>query len=451
MAKPDFRHSVIARLVLGYGMLVGASIAMVSAVFYFGTIGVLQNSIDNRIRNLASHEWQAYHNRPVSDLTSEINRQLTDSFNSDTEIYSLVTAHNRVLAGNLQTWPQLPLNRLVTASVTRNGRQVRARLLSMDLANGNRLVVGWELSEPVRIRNLVGHALLIGALLSAVVMFAGAIVFRRQIETRIGQIRRTAQEIEAGDLTQRIAVGSQDEFGRLGVDINRMLDRIEQLMDGVRHVSNAVAHYLRTPLSRIRNRLDTSLREPASCTAMENASREAIADIDNLIQVFDRLLQIAEAESGMHAQTFERVDLSRIAVDMAELYDASAEAAGMSIVVDQPRAVIVHGDRNLLGNALASLLDNAIKYAGPGGQIHLSAHAGIDFVSLDVRDSGPGIPADELAQVTTRFYRVDRSRHLPGNGLGLSIVTAIAAMHGGRLELQNTGSGLLARIRLPAI
>ena len=451
MARPDFRHSVIARLVLGYGLLVGASIIMMSVVFYFGTIGVLQNSIDSRIANIASREWQVYSTRPQHDLVMEINRQLSDSFNSDTEIYALVNARNQIVAGNLQVWPTLPVNRLVTAQVTRNGRRVQARLLNRILPDGSQLVVGWELSEPVRIRSLVGHALLIAAFLSVVVMFAGAVLFRHQIETRIGQIRRTAQEIEAGDLTQRITVSSHDEFGRLGIDINRMLDRIEQLMDGVRHVSNAIAHDLRTPLSRIRNRLATSLSESPTCAVMEQASREAIDDIDNLIQVFDRLLQIAEAESGMHAQAFERVDLNQIAIDMTELYDASAEAAGMSIVLTSQQALMVHGDRNLLGNALASLLDNAIKYAESGGRIVVSTRMEAESVFLDVLDHGPGIPPDDLERVTTRFYRVDRSRHLPGNGLGLSIVTAIAAMHGGALELHNTESGLLARIRLPVI
>ena len=445
MRGPDLRHSVVAQLVAGYGLLVAASIAVVSLVFYSGTIGVLQQNIDRRLL-VAAHREALYDDGRQETLAHEIDRQLGDSVNSDTEIFQLVSAQGQRLAGNLEQWPALVPGRLTTAHVLRYGRPAWARLYAMPLTNGRLLIVGWELSEPEMIGRLVLRSIAAGAVISLLLIVIGALFLRRLIEQRIAEIRLTAHEIAAGDLSRRIPVVSRDEFGRLATDINRMLDRIEQLMDGVRHVSNAIAHDLRTPLSRLRTRLDSMLREEGD---WRSTAVSAIAEIDDLMQVFEKLLQIAQAESGAHGKVFEPVDLERIARDMAELYDASAEASGVRLDVAGAETVIASGDRNLLANALASLIDNAIKYSGQDSRITVRAgHAG-DEVFIEVLDSGPGIPENELSRVTTRFYRVDRSRHLPGNGLGLSIVMAIASMHGGRLQLANTGGGFSARVILP--
>jgi signal transduction histidine kinase len=281
------------------------------------------------------------------------------------------------------------------------------------------------------------------------VLVIGALLFRHQIEKRIGEIRRTAHRIEAGDLTQRIPVSSDDEFGRLSVDINRMLDRIGHLMDGVRHVSNAIAHDLRTPLGRIRSRLDEAVRREPTAGSLSEAAGAAIEGIDELTLVFEKLLQIAEAESGVRAKSFEAVDLNAIAKDMVELYDASAEERRVSLKPAGGAAVLAEVDRNLVASAVASLIDNAIKYAGPGATVEVGAYAQPQSVAIVVRDNGPGIPAHERPCVTQRFYRLDHSRNLPGNGLGLSIVSAIATLHGGALQLEDAAPGLLARIVLP--
>jgi signal transduction histidine kinase len=293
------------------------------------------------------------------------------------------------------------------------------------------------------------HALYAAAAVSLVLVVIGAWLFRHQIEQRIGGIRHTAYEIEAGNLGKRIQVSGDDEFARLGVDINRMLDRIEQLMNGVRHVSNAIAHDLRTPLGRVRARLDEALRREKTVPALTDAARTAIDSIDDLILLLNKLLQIAEAESGMRAATFEPVDLSRIARDMVELYDAAAEEAGVRLTVASRGAVWAHGDHDLLASAVASLIDNALKYAGRGASVELTARVEAHAACVVVRDNGPGVPAAELPRLTERFYRLDRARHQPGNGLGLAIVSAIATLHGGALRLANAEPGLQATIRVP--
>lgn len=446
----NFTGSIAARLALGYGLLVTVSITVVSGVFYFGTIGVLDENIDNKITAISDRLYKVAQFGAQEALAREINRQMSDGLDSDSEIFLLTAPEGKRVAGNLDitAMSMVPMNDLVNREIPRDKKKVLARIYVRKLADGGQLLVGRDLGERQAIELLVWRALGMGAAISLLLVMAGALVFRGQIERRIGQIRRTAKEIEAGDLTRRIPVTGEDEFGLLNRDINRMLDRIEHLMDGVRHVSNAIAHDLRTPLGRIRNKLDTALHAPLENDALAASSRAAIKDIDDLILVFEKLLQIAEAESGMRPQSFGILDLSRIAADIVDLYDATAEEKGVVLRLNLQDEVRAHGDRNLLGSALASLIDNAIKYAGAGATIDVNVFATADSAVLEVRDNGPGIADNELPKVTQRFYRLDHSRNLPGNGLGLAIVSAIAALHNGALQLQSAQPGLIARIVL---
>lgn len=447
----SLKKSIAARLAWGYGSLVVASIAAISAVFYFETVGVLDRSIDRKILSISDRLVELYRAKSVASLAQEINRELVDGIDSDSEIFLVLSPAGYPVAGNLSVWPDAstPEGQLVHRNVVRYGKPVPARLIIRILPNGGRLFVGRNLDERESIRRLVWQALATGAGLSLLLAIGGAILFRHQLERRIGDIRRTALEIEAGDLTRRIPVASDDEFGLLNRDINRMLDRIEHLMDGVRHVSNAIAHDLRTPLGRIRSKLENASRHGMTAGALSTAAHDAIEDIDELILVFDKLLQIAEAESGMRPESFERINLNQIVRDMVELYDAAAEERQVFLKASESAPVMAAGDRNLLASALASLIDNAIKYAGPGATIEVEALSDAESAAIVVRDDGPGIPEEELPKVTQRFYRVDQSRNLPGNGLGLSIVSAIAALHGGTLQLENARPGLIATITLP--
>ena len=446
----NLTNSIATRLALGFAVLVAEAILVASGVFYFGTIGVMDRRVDGKITAISNRLMETFQNRPVEELARQIELELNDGIDSDTEIFLVVSPSGQRVVGNLTAVPEgaRPLGQVVTGEVVRGGKRVSGRLIARQLPDGGFLYVGRDLSEQRSVRDLVVRALAAGAGASLVVLAAGALLFRHQIEKRIGRIRRTAGAIEAGDLKQRIPVTSDDEFGRLSVDINRMLDRIGQLVDGVRHVSNAIAHDLRTPLGRIRNKLDEAVRHGTTAASSE-AATAAIEDIDQLILVFEKLLQIAEAESGVRARSFEAVDLNRIANDMVELYDATAEQQQVSLKPTGSGAVLAAVDRNLLASAVASLIDNAIKYAGPGATIEVGAYTQPQSVAIEVRDNGPGIPAPERPKVIERFYRLDQSRNLPGNGLGLSIVSAIATLHGGALQLEDASPGLLARIVLP--
>jgi signal transduction histidine kinase len=443
--------SIAARLALGNGALLVALILVTSGVFYFGTVGVLARSIDGKIISISNRLRNEYGQRPVAELVREINQELTDGIDSDTEIFLVTAASGQAVVGNLSEWPAagMPLGRLLNREVIRDGRPSSARLLVQPLPSGGLLYVGRDLSEQRAIRMLVVHALEAAMAVSLVLVVIGAWLSRQQIERRINAIRHTTHEIESGNLEQRIAVSGDDEFARLGVDINRMLDRIEQLMHGVRHVSNAIAHDLRTPLGRVRARLDEALRREITVAALTDAARTAIDGIDDLILLLNKLLQIAEAESGMRAASFERIDLNRIVHDMVELYDAAAEESGVRLTVSGSGPVWAFGDHDLLATAVASLIDNALKYAGRGAAVELAARAEAQVASIVVRDDGPGVPQSELPRLTERFYRMDRARNQPGNGLGLAIVAAIATMHGGTLQLVNAEPGLRAAILLP--
>jgi signal transduction histidine kinase len=449
----SLNNSIAARLAVGNGALLVALILVTSGIFYFGTVGVLDRSIDGKINSISTRLLQSYASGPLDALSGEIKRELADGIDSDTEIFLVTTASGQRIVGNLSKWPaaDAPLGVLLNRDVIRDGRPSSARLIVRPLPGGGRLYVGRDLSEQRAIRDLVWRALEAVAAVSLILVVLGAWLLRRQIERRVSGIRRTTHEIEAGNLDRRILISGDDEFAGLARDINRMLDRIEQLMNGVRHVSNAIAHDLRTPLSRLRARLDEALQHEMTVAVLTDAARTAIEGIDDLISVFNKLLQIAEAESGVRTESFERVDLGRVIRDMVELYDAAAEEAGVRLRVVEHSAMCTLGDRDLLATAVASLIDNAIKYAGSGARVELRTQAEAHGISVVVQDDGPGVPVNELPRLTERFYRMDRARHQPGNGLGLAIVSAIAALHGGKLQLANAEPGLRAAVVLPGI
>jgi signal transduction histidine kinase len=426
--------------------------SVISAAFYFGTVGLLARGTDAKLLSLSHRLAEHFASRGETALRREIEQLLADGIEQDTEVYLLVAPDGRKLVGNIFGWTQknAPLDHLTDLAVMRNGRPSLSRLLPRQLPDGSILVVGRDLQDQREIERLVWHALLAGGATALLLTIGGAVLFRRQIEHRVAAIRRTASEIEAGDLSRRIPISDvEDEFARLNRDINRMLDRIEVLMNGVRHVSNAIAHDLRTPLGRIRSWLEEALSHGDNREQLADAARFAIQRVDELIQMLDRLLQIAEAESGARRQSFSPVPLAAVLSDVVELYDATAEEEGITLISEVEGRPVVLGDKDLLTSALANLVDNALKYSGSGSTVQVRANQGRDTVSMEVRDDGPGIPPSERARVVDRFYRLDQSRSLPGNGLGLSIVAATASLHCGKLDLADASPGLVARIVLP--
>jgi signal transduction histidine kinase len=449
-------NTVAFRLAIGYSALVLGAVAVISAVLYFGTVGVPGREINSKLFAITERLTGHFETRGAAGLRQEIEQLLTDGIDQDTEVYLFLGPDGHKIVGNLSEWTSanMPLDRLTDQAVIRAGRPSISRLLPHKLPNGATLMVGRDLQDVHDIEQLVLRALVIGGVIGVLLAIGGAGLFRRQLEHRVAAIRRTVLEIEAGDLSRRIpvpVVDSEDEFTRLNHDINQMLDQIQHLMDGVREVSNAIAHDLRTPLGRIRSLLDEALRPGMALERLSETASAAIRGIDELIRVFDKLLQIAEAESGTRRQSFQPIALREIVTGVVELYDAAAEAKGIALLMDCDGEPTMLGDKELLANATANLIDNALKYAGDMATVRVRATQDRKTVSIVVQDNGPGIPSEEREKVLTRFYRLDRSRTLPGNGLGLAIVKAISHLHGGMFSLEDAGPGLIARIVLPRL
>lgn len=447
-----FWKSAAFRLSLICGGLVVVSVILLSTAFYFGTVGVLMRGANDKIITAADRLAQSAKSGGPAQVATRIEQLLNDGVDSDTEIYLLADVEGKPVAGNIAMLDDAgSLDRVIDRNVVRNGRPSIGRMLLHRLPDGSLLVVGRDMSDLNEINALIWRAIGIGALLALVLSVVGTVFFRSRIERKIWAIRYAALDIEeAGNLKRRIPVsGESDEFARLSKDLNRMLDRIEHLMTGVRHVSNTIAHNLRTPLGRIRSHLEEALRGQTGDEKLVAAGRFAIIEIDDLITLLDKLLQIAEAELGTRRQIFEPIRLGDLVTNIFELYDAAAEATGVTLNKQIDGNPTIRGDKELLASALANLLDNALKYTGRPALIGVFATQQADRVTLLVHDDGPGIPAPERSNVLQRFYRLDHSQ--PGYGIGLSIVAAIIHLHEGTLQLEDATPGLIVRMVFPSV
>lgn len=448
-------ESLATRFGIGAGIMAMLSLLVVGTVFYIGTVGVMYRSVDRLLDSLSLGLLEGTPERRPAELARAIETQMSDGADSDSEVLLLLDRDGGVIAGNLPAWPHHHAEReiLLTRPVIRKSMPVDVRFVQREGPAGTLLVVGRDLREIDAIRALVLRSLILGGVAASLLGLVTASYFRRQIDRQVGNIRRAAREIgNLGDLSHRVEVSGTDEFSRLAQDINRMLEQLDGLVDGVRHVSNAIAHDLRTPLARLRGRIEPATVRNLDREALCGILESAMTEIDELIALFDRLLQIAEVESGLRTESFRNQDAVPIVKDVIELYDAVAEAHGVTLRLEsREEPVQVYCDRELLANALANLLDNALKYSGPGDEIRLSIRRNAGLATFEIRDSGPGVPAHSLPRLTERFYRVDRSRRLPGHGLGLATVQAIVTIHDGTLEIRNASPGLAVRIELPAI
>jgi signal transduction histidine kinase len=269
---------------------------------------------------------------------------------------------------------------------------------------------------------------------------------------RIEAINRTSRDIIAGDLTRRIPVsGSSDELDRLAGNLNTMLDQIEGLMTGMRQVTDNIAHDLRSPLTRIRTRLELALMERPSVEAYRAAMEQVLDSTTELIATFNALLSIAQVEAGALRESMAEIDLAAVAEDVAELYAPVAEDAQLRLRIEAAGGTLIRGNRHLLSQALANLIDNAIKHTPAGGTISVRVARADGSAELVVEDTGPGIPESDRTRVLDRFVRLEASRHAPGSGLGLSLVRAVAQLHHGTLTLEDNRPGLRVRLVFPAM
>jgi signal transduction histidine kinase len=318
------------------------------------------------------------------------------------------------------------------------------------------MLVGRDVAEKLRLRALLSEGIAWAATASGALAVLGAWLLRRALERRLSPIYRTAAAIGTGDMTRRVPLSERgDEFDKLGGTMNAMLDRIALLMEGVRGVSDAIAHDLRTPIARARAKLEEALVSAKDEEALRGAVERGIADLDAIARVFQAVLRIAEVEAGARRAAFAPTDLAPMLNDLAEMYGLAGEAREQVLVAEIAPAVPLVGDRDLIGQAVANLLDNALKFTPEGGTVRLSAALEGEVAEIAVADDGPGMPEGDRARAGERFFRADSARTTPGSGLGLSLVRAVAVLHGGEVVLAETRPGaarpgLTVRLRLPA-
>ena len=405
----------------------------------------------------------------------------------DAMVYLVTDRDGKPLAGNIAAWPagvpthsawlSFALERMVNGRLEHH--PARGRLFT--IPGGYRLLVGRDITDATAFRSLVRSTLLWAGLLALGAGLLGGIVMGRNLLRRVEQVNRTSERVMAGNLSDRVPLdGTSDEFDQLAANLNRMLDQIERLMTAMREVTDDVAHDLKTPLSRLRTRLERALVDPSgvnpigvdptgvdpigvdptgvdppgpdmgSASGQNAAIRAAIDEADRLLATFNALLSIAELESGARRDPMEPLNVSEVAHSAAELYEPVAEEKGFVLKRLTEPDVKIHGERHLLSQALANLLDNALKYAGTG-EIEIRTSRRGERAVLEVADHGPGISEADRETVFDRFIRLEPSRTTPGNGLGLSLVRAIARRHHGAVALEDNQPGLRVRIEFPAL
>lgn len=288
------------------------------------------------------------------------------------------------------------------------------------------------------------------AVLLLVLAGLAAVLVTRRTVGRIEEINATSRAIMLSGLDRRIPLrGSHDEWDRVAENLNQMLDRIETLMGEVKQVSDNVAHDLRTPLTRMRGRLEKAFHAPRNGEADATLIGDTIADLDAVLGMFASITRISEIETRARKGAFRRLDLAEIAGEVVELYDAAAEQVATRLSLGGDREVSVTGDRDLLFDAIANLVDNAIKHGRAGGQVTVTCRSSDGGAIIAIADDGPGIPTEARDHVFKRFYRLEQSRYTPGNGLGLSLVVAVARLHGAEIILHDNAPGLTIQLSFP--
>ncbi|MBB4273670.1 sensor histidine kinase [Rhizobium mongolense] len=441
--------------------------AICAATLVFYVTAMSQRLLSGQIREAVQQEVdvvrRAYDLGGMNALLRAMERRTRQP---GANLYVIAGPSGDILAGNVASvqpgvfeetgWTSVPFfyQRYADSGIDRRHMAI-ANIFVLD--NGLRILVGRDLGEPERFRVLVRQALMI----ALAIMGLGAIIIwfgiGRNALKRIDRMSAASKKIMAGDLSQRLPVGgSGDEFDRLSVSLNTMLERIEKLNEGLRQVSDNIAHDLKTPLTRLRNKAADAID-----TANEDQRRLAldgiISESDQLIRTFDALLMISRVEAGSVAAEMSPIELSTIVADSAELYEPVADEAGLVLTSSIEPGISIQGNRELIGQAIFNLIDNAIKYSGDakGGEISLKLLRRPNGICLSVADHGPGIPADKREDVVKRFVRLDESRSKPGTGLGLSLVEAVMELHGGTLELSDTdpekedGRGLTVSVIFP--
>lgn len=449
LRSSTFRYAII------YMLVFGASVAGVMGFVYWQTVRVIASQTDDTIQAEITGLAEQYRQFGLPGLVRAI-RERSQASPGRRGLYLLADRNYDRIEGNLSSWP--PIGRgnpevidfLVATDIGPEAKPQVARARTFALAGGFYLLVGRDMTERTDFTKLMTDALIGGLILTAILGIAGGILMSRSLLGRIEGINRGTEDILRGNLARRMPVrGNRDEFDRLATSLNAMLDQIDGLMTGMRGVADNIAHDLRSPISRLRSRLEITLMGETDADGYRRAMEDAIREADGILGTFNALLEIALAEAGAVRDRFSPINLSDLSVDAGDLYAPVAEEKNQVLTTGIEPGIAVPGNSHLLAQTVANLLDNAIKYTPDGGRVSLTVRRDGDGVVLVVGDSGPGVPAEARARVLDRFVRLDASRSAPGAGLGLSLVAAVARLHKATLALDDNAPGLRVTLHFP--
>ncbi len=449
MNLPRLLRTSSFRLTLLYAGLTGVSFLLLFAVIFWSTTQFMQHQIDITV----AAEIKELRNG-AADTSLESLRHIVQKSTEQSPgfFYLLQDRVGNVLAGNLPRLdPVADVREWVGAERLAQFRNIDIRGMGVDAVDGAYVFIGMNAHQVYEMRESVARSFMWGFAAAMLLVLIGGAAMSFSVLRRIEAMSQTSRDIIGGNLQRRIALnGSGDEFDHLAVSLNAMLDRIDVLMQGLRQVSTDIAHDLRTPLTRLRQRLELAQECSTNAAALHGVLGATLTDIDAILQTFSALLRIAQVESGARKASFSAVDLSEILRTIAEVYQPAFEEKSQFLAELIAPGLIVSGDRELLTQLFANLVENATRHCAAGARIVLAAEQKSTTVSVSVSDNGIGIPAQMREKVLQRFVRLDASRSTPGNGLGLSMAAAITALHDADLQMSDCAPGLRVTITFHA-
>jgi signal transduction histidine kinase len=448
-------RSSTLRLALIWIGIFGAAVAALLGYIHWSTTSYMLRQSDQAIAAELGILREAYTRAGRDQLIAAIAQRMSDE-HIGSGVYLLADPSGALLAGNLAAWPASLKGPSgwgnFNAPEWKSGaaRRPLLRATFETLADGTRLLVGRDIADLDHVTQRINTALLLTTLLIVAVAAAASASVTRRTVGRIESINATSRAIMQSGLSERIPLrGTKDEWDELATNLNSMLDRIETLMGEVKQFTDNVAHELRTPITRLRGRLEKSYNSLPDGDAHKSMIGDTISDLDSVQRIFSSLTRISQIEVSDRTAAFRTIDLAEIVREVVELFDAAAEEKGGQLKTIGDQRVLVTGDRDLLFDAVANLVDNAIKHGREAGRVTVDVRQYDAGAAIAVSDEGPGIPDDEIRNVFKRFYRLERSRRTPGNGLGLCLVAAVARLHGAQIGTFDNAPGLTIRLWFP--
>jgi signal transduction histidine kinase len=450
-----FRSSTL-RLALIWIAIFGAAVVALFIYVYWATVSYARDGADHAIMTEFAILQRVYAGSGRGGLITTIAQRIAEE-RLVGGVYLLADSSLVPLAGNLEVWP-LGLkgsNGWDNFSAREwnfySTYRPMLRATFDTFPDGTHLLVGKGMDDLDAFVERIKIALALGISLIFVLAGAASVSVTRRTVGRIESVNATSRAIMKSGLGTRIPLrGTRDEWDQLAENLNLMLGRIEELMGEVKEVTDNVAHDLRTPLARMRGRLEKAYNRKRDSDEDQSLIGDTMADLDAVLRMFASLTRISQIEAKGRTAAFRTVNLAEIAKEVVELYDAAAEEKGCHVRLTADQKVLATGDRDLLFDALANLVDNAIKHGHDAGEVTVEVVRREGDAVIVVADDGPGIPADEFQNVLKRFYRLERSRCAPGNGLGLSLVAAVIRLHGARIEMGDNAPGLKFRLTFPS-